>query len=102
MDLDNFRKLVICGVHIGELNDPIVLKCMHVFCRTCIIKYVKDCERKISSKDCPICNKSIDYSIEELTRLQASTFHKNLIETIHVQDDMAYETVSNEIKISLL
>ena len=102
MDLDNFRRLVLCGVHIGELNDPIVLKCMHVYCRTCIIKYVKDCDRKSNSKDCPICNKAIIYSIEELTTLHASAFHKNLIETIHAQDDMTYEIVSNEIKISLL
>ena len=102
MDLDKFRKLVNCGVHIGELNDPIVLKCMHAFCRACIIKYVKDCDRKNKSKDCPNCNKVINYSIEDLTGMATSLFHKNLVETIHIQEDMCYDLVSNEVKISLL
>ena len=104
MDLENFKKLVICSIHIGELNDPILLKCQHAFCRSCIIKYVKDCERNSRLKECPTCNKMIMASIEELTNAQTSSLHKDLIETIHTQQQQedCNIMISNEIKISLL
>jgi small GTP-binding protein len=105
MDLENFKKIVQCGIHISELNDPIVLKCQHAFCRSCILKFIKDCDRQNKTRDCPICNKSIIYTADELINLPASIFHKNLIETIHTQknqDESIIDLVSNEIKISLL
>jgi hypothetical protein len=44
-----------CGVCSEDYTDPVLLSCLHTFCKKCIIKD----EQAMSVVSCPVCNESV-------------------------------------------
>ncbi|XP_065271178.1 tripartite motif-containing protein 10-like [Emys orbicularis] len=50
----DLQEAVICSICLAYFNDPVILKCGHNFCRSCITQYCK--ESKVSPRyPCPQC-----------------------------------------------
>ncbi|XP_065420167.1 tripartite motif-containing protein 10-like [Chrysemys picta bellii] len=52
--IKDLQEAVICSICLASFNDPVILKCGHNFCRSCITQYCKD--SKVSPRySCPEC-----------------------------------------------
>ena len=52
IDLEN---LFECGIHLGELENPVTLNCGHSFCQKCLEQW-RDAAVTLNTYRCPACN----------------------------------------------
>lgn len=57
---DEFAKLLVCPICLGIMVDPVITKCSHHFCKSCIS----------SVQNCPLCRKAISLIISDKTICQ--------------------------------
>uniref|UniRef100_A0A674JYQ6 Uncharacterized protein n=1 Tax=Terrapene triunguis TaxID=2587831 RepID=A0A674JYQ6_9SAUR len=50
----DLQEAVICSICLAYFNDPVILKCGHNFCRSCISQYCKE-SKTSPSYPCPQC-----------------------------------------------
>ncbi|XP_034613483.1 tripartite motif-containing protein 10-like [Trachemys scripta elegans] len=62
----DLQEAVICSICLDYFNDPVILKCGHNFCRSCITQYCKD-SRISPPYSCPQCRE----------RFRKGEFHPN-------------------------
>ncbi|XP_039373109.1 E3 ubiquitin-protein ligase TRIM41-like [Mauremys reevesii] len=53
----DLQEAVICSICLDYFNDPVILKCGHNFCRSCITQYLKD-SKNSPSYPCPQCREA--------------------------------------------
>ncbi len=75
------KRMTECAIHLAQLEEPIQLKCQHTFCRKCIIRWVESPR----SKTCPECRENINYTVDELKKLEISLVHKQIIDIYNEQ-----------------
>ena len=63
------RKKWCCSLCKDSLKSPIVTKCGHIFCYSCVFNHLK------TNKLCPICHKEIN--IESLTPVFGHSIESN-------------------------
>jgi small GTP-binding protein len=96
MTTDSMKQMLTCPIHLGQLNDPILLQCQHAYCRVCIVKCVKNA----NITACPLCRTKIDYTIDDFLTMNASLIHKQLVETCSRNREIYKKTM--KLKVSLL
>ena len=50
----------LCGICCGFYNNPIVLKCKHIYCASCIFNWITSQQKKNRNGHCPYCKTFID------------------------------------------
>ncbi|XP_065420241.1 E3 ubiquitin-protein ligase TRIM41-like [Chrysemys picta bellii] len=53
----DLQEAVICSICLDYFNDPVILKCGHNFCRSCITQYLKD-SKNSPPYSCPQCREA--------------------------------------------
>ena len=80
-----------CSVCFDTLEDPVSLKCTHVFCGTCIMHWVK---RNRLSSTCPVCKARID--LADVIRLQATTPTDKVPTPTLTKDEVLLELIKDK------
>ena len=76
-----------CSICMDSLKNPIMLECTHIYCGSCIFKWVKN------NKNCPHCRKSI-LSYDKLIAIVNET--SNNIEEIYTKEITFINIIKNK------
>jgi DNA repair protein RAD16 len=81
------QNILCCCICDETAEDAIRSTCKHDFCRTCVKNYIKSCEERGATPDCPRCHLplSIDLEQPELVQDEAAVKKSSIINRINMQ-----------------
>ena len=71
VDDDTTVDLLTCHICLSEISNPKSLPCLHTFCRTCLISWVKKCPQVLT---CPTCQEECPLPQEGIEGLKGNFF----------------------------
>ncbi|XP_067055695.1 E3 ubiquitin-protein ligase TRIM56-like [Acropora muricata] len=81
---DDVKKELECSVcqeQFSDLREPKILKCLHTFCKSCLIAWLPRQQRE-GELSCPTCRRITQCSANDINKLPSNLFCKQLVEIV--------------------
>ena len=71
----------VCQEQFSDAHEPKILKCLHTFCKTCLIAWLPRQQRE-GELSCPTCRHVTQCSENDINKLPSNLFYKQLVEIV--------------------
>ena len=71
----------VCQEQFSDAHEPKILKCLHTFCKTCLIAWLPRQQHE-GELSCPTCRHVTQCSENDINKLPSNLFYKQLVEIV--------------------